>query len=216
MEARLLQVERREQKGKGTAHKLRASGRIPAVCYGRGSEPVPLSLAPEALSEALDKTLGTNTPLRLAILADGASEERLVMLKDRQFDPLSRKLLHADFVEIREGEKLRVEVPLRLTGKPVGVKNGGTLSQPRRRLLVECVPSKIPAEISIDVSGLDLGESIHIKELLLPDGVAAVFDVNFTIAVVVAPTREEAPVAPAEESVEGEPKKDEGEAKKVD
>ena len=224
MEAPRLLVERRSSTGKGVARKLRAQGKIPGVCYGKGAPAIPLSLVPTDLIKALDKEKGANTLLKLEIQG-GEPEEKLVLLKEHQMHPLTRKLLHADFIEVSEGESIKVEVPLVLTGRSKGVKAGGTLSQPRRKLLVECTPDKIPAKIELDVTELDLGDSIHIDELQMPEGVKAVYDRVFTVAVVVAPSslkevaaeeeaaEEEAAAAEAKEGDEQKKEEEAGEKK---
>lgn len=228
MEARELLATRRMGTGKGTARKLRATGLVPGVCYGRGSEPIALSLDPVALKAALEGAQGLNTLLRLEIDDGGSKDQRLVMLKDRQYHPMTRKLVHADFVEIREGEKVRIEIPVRIVGTALGVKDGGMLSQPRRKIVVDCQPDKIPSEAEVDVTALDLGMAIHIADLVMPEGVTAVYDANFTVAVVVAPTQlkeevaevaegaEGAEVAEGAEGAEGAEKKGEGEEKKAE
>ncbi|NOZ85245.1 MAG: 50S ribosomal protein L25/general stress protein Ctc [Deltaproteobacteria bacterium] len=217
MEARQLEAERRTETGKGVARKLRAQGKIPAICYGKNLKAIPMALVPGELAKVLDREKGVNTLIKLDIKGEEPME-KLVLVKDRQFHPLSGSLLHADFVEVKEGEVLRIEVPLILTGRSKGVKEGGTLSQPRRRLLIECTPDKIPTKIELDVTNLDLGDSIHIDELEMPDGVKAVYDRSYTVAVVVAPSAEKEEKveeeAAAEEEKEGEAEAGTGEETK--
>jgi len=119
-----------------------------------------------------------------------------VLLKDYQQDPVSREMLHADFIDVRENEQIKVNVPLVLTGKPVGVTEGGILSQNRREIEVYAMPAAIPEKIEADVSHLKIAQSLHINEVKLPEGVRVKSHVNYTIAVVSVPEKEEvAPVA---------------------
>jgi len=134
----------------------------------------------------------------LSLKLDG-QPERLVLLKDYQQDPVSREMLHADFIDVRENEQVKVNVPLVLTGRPVGVTEGGILSQSRRELEVYALPAAIPEQIEADVSAMKIAQSLHINDVKLPQGVRVKSHVNFTIAVVSVPEKEEvvAPVAAA-------------------
>src|SRR5262249_25570921 len=132
--------------------------------------------------------------------------ERLVLLKDYQQDPVSREMLHADFIDVRENEQVKVNVPLILVGKPVGVTEGGILSQSRRELEVYALPTAIPEKIEADVSHLKIAQSLHINDVKLPEGVRVKTQVNYTIAVVSVPEKEEvAPVAEAATRAAGAP-----------
>jgi large subunit ribosomal protein L25 len=192
-----LKAKTRPASGKGGARKLRATGLIPAVVYGRHlKEPVQIAVDPEGVSEAIATPHKLNTLITLQV--DGAGD-RQVLLKDYQQDPLTRELLHADFIEVRENEAVKVNVPLELMGKPEGVAAGGILSQTRRDLEVWALPNAIPAKIEVDVSHLKIAQALHINDMKMPSGVKVKTQVNFTIAVVTAPEKEEvvAPVAAA-------------------
>jgi large subunit ribosomal protein L25 len=187
----------RDGAGKGSARRLRAQGLVPAVVYGRHLEtPVHIAVDPVEVKKAITTPHRLNTLLSLKL--DG-QPERLVLLKDYQQDPVSREMLHADFIDVRENEQVKVNVPLVLTGKPVGVTEGGILSQSRRDLEVYALPSAIPEKIEADVSALKIAQSLHINEVKLPQGVRVKTQVNYTIAVVSVPEKEEvvAPVAAA-------------------
>ncbi len=191
-----IHAKRREAQGKGPAHRLRAQGLAPAVVYSRHGQPLAITVDPKELRAALSGEARFNTLLTLKVEGDGA--ERLVMLKDHQRDPIkSDRLIHADFLEVRMEEKIRVEIPVVLKGKPIGVTEGGILQQSRRFLEVHCFPNKIPKEIEVDVSNLKIAQSIHVSELKMPEGVEVKFQSNYTIAVVAVPEKEEvvAPVA---------------------
>jgi large subunit ribosomal protein L25 len=122
----------------------------------------------------------------------------MVLLKEYQQDPLTRQLLHADFIDVRENEQVKVNVPLVLVGKPAGVLEGGVLSQSRRELEVYALPGAIPEKIEVDVGAMKIAQSLHINEVKLPEGVKVKSQVNYTIAVVSVPEKEEvAPVVAA-------------------
>jgi len=197
MENVTLNVLPRNVLGKGAARKMRAKGNIPAICYGKYNPPVLLSVDPLTLRKILNTPLKRNTAITMKV--DGTDISRLVMVKDIQLDPVSHRPLHADFLEINENEQIMVHVPIALTGKSKGVAEGGILQQVTRTVLVKSLPLKIPASIDIDVSDLAIGQSVHIKDVKFAEGVEAKYDSNFTIAVVVVPTEEAAPVVAAVE-----------------
>ena len=185
----------RDGAGKGSARRLRSEGLVPAVVYGRHLEtPVHIAVDPIEVKKAIATPHKFNTLLTLKL--DG-QPERLVLLKDYQQDPVSREMLHADFIDVRENEQIKVNVPLVLTGKPVGVTEGGILSQSRRELEVFAMPAAIPEKIEADVSQLKIAQSLHINDVKLPQGVRVKTQVNYTIAVVSVPEKEEVAPAPA-------------------
>jgi large subunit ribosomal protein L25 len=200
METQTLSATRRKDTGKGPAHRLRAQGLVPAILYGpRMETALGVAVKPDDLRVAINTPKKFNTIIQLK-LDDGS--ERYVLFKAYEVDPVERKLLHADFLEVRLDEKVKVNVPVVLTGKPQGVVDGGILSQARYDIELWCLPKDIPVKIEIDVSPLKIGNSIHVKDLKLPPGVEAKFQTNFTIAAVVAPEKEEEVAAPAA-AVEG-------------
>ena len=185
----------RDGAGKGSARRLRAQGLVPAVVYGRHLEtPVHIAVDPLEVKKAISTPHKFNTLLSLKL--DG-QPERLVLLKDYQQDPVSREMLHADFIDVRENEQIKVNVPLVLSGKPVGVTEGGILSQSRREIEVYAMPATIPEKIEADVSHLKIAQSLHINDVKLPEGVRVRSQVNYTIAVVSVPEKEEVAPAPA-------------------
>ncbi len=189
-------VMRRDGRGKGPARRLRVQGLVPAVVYSRHREPLSISVDPKRLREALAGEARFNTLLTLKV--DGEDGDRLALVKDHQVDPIDQKsLLHVDFLEVHMDEKIRVEIPVVLDGKPVGVVEGGILQQNTRFLQVHCLPNKIPKEIRVDVSHLKVAQSIHVSELKMPEGAELKFTKNFTIAVVAIPEKEEVVVAAA-------------------
>ena len=197
-----LAARARDGAGKGSARRLRAEGLVPAVVYGRHLEnPVHIAVDPIEVKRAIATPHRLNTLLSLKL---EGQPERLVLLKDYQQDPVSREMLHADFIDVRENEQVKVNVPLVLVGKPVGVTEGGVLSQSRRELEVFALPGAIPEKIEADVSAMKIAQSLHINEVKLPEGVKVKSQVNYTIAVVSVPEKEEvAPVVAAAVPVAG-------------
>src|SRR5215472_8407800 len=191
-----LQAKPREGAGKGPARRLRAQGLIPAVVYGRHSKTAQqIAVDPLAIKQAVSAPARLNTLIQLKL--DG--QEKLVLLKDFQLDPVSRQMLHADFLEVREGERVKVNVPIVLVGKPAGVLAGGILSQARRQIEVLALPTAIPDKIEVDVSHLKMAQAIHINDVKLPEGLAVRTTVNFTVAVVSVPEKEEVVAPPPTE-----------------
>jgi large subunit ribosomal protein L25 len=189
-----LEAKTREGAGKGAARKLRSQGLVPAVVYGKHLEkPLQVAVDPKSIRQAINTPHKLNTLITLKM--DGTS--RQVLLKDYQMDPVSREILHADFIDVRETEKVKVNVPLVLVGKAVGTADGGLLTQARRELEVWALPQAIPEKIEADVTHLKIAQALHINDIKLPQGVSVKTNVNYTLAVVTAPEREEVPAAAA-------------------
>ncbi len=201
MDIPMLKVEQRQELGKTSTTKLRHQGLIPAVCYGKAKKTLSLSVDPEELTSILMGPHGVNALIQL----DGTEEERTVFVQDIQKHPVSRLLVHVDFIHVDPNKPVIRKVPMVLVGRPEGVKLGGILQFTNREILLETLPSTVPTKIEIDVSELLIGESIHVEEVKLPEGVKALFDINFTVCAVVAPAEEEVEEEAAEgEEVEGE------------
>jgi large subunit ribosomal protein L25 len=191
-----LETQSRTGSGKGAARKLRSQGLVPAVIYGKHmKEPRQIAVNPKAVRAAINTPHKLNTLITLKV--DGTQE--LALLKDYQQDPVSREILHVDFLAVRETEQVKVNVPVVLTGKSVGVAEGGLLTQARRELEVYAMPRAIPERIEVDVTNLKIAQALHINEVTLPAGVVVKSNVNFTLAVVSAPdtAAEAAPAAAA-------------------
>jgi large subunit ribosomal protein L25 len=202
-----LGVELREGRGKGVARKLRATGRIPGVCYRRNAEPLAVSLDPSELDRVLRKaSSGINTLLDLKVAGGGDFDGRQVLIKELQRNPISGAYLHADLYAVDLKQTIHVSIPIQIKGSAIGVTlGGGILDHATRELDVECLPDAIPEEIAVDVSELETGDSIHVRDLVVPEGATILNDPDVSIVSVVAPAvaEEEAPVE-AEEGVEGE------------
>lgn len=193
-----LSAEPRERTGKGWNRKLRASGRVPAVVYGHGEDTRSVSLNAHELDRVFDTIHIENTIIELAI--DGESAPVRVLVREVQRHAFRADVLHVDFYQIHAGERLTLEVPIRVTGQAPGVKAGGMLQQSLDELEVRCLPDQIPEVFELDVSGLEIGDSLHVSDIVLPEGVESLVDAERTICSVVPPT-----VVAAEEEAEAEP-----------
>lgn len=201
----------RKETGKGPGRRLRAAGRIPAVVYGPSVDNIPLTVDLREFDAAVKDTNLAHVLLNLKI-QNGRTKPRPVMIKELQVDPLSRNYVHVDFLEIAMDREISVSVPVEAVGHAPGVEEGGILQIIRRELDVTCLPSNIPDLIEVDVSNLEIGDSIHVEEITLPEGVEVIADVNFTVIAVASPTREELPEeVEEEEGIEGEEAEDEAE-----
>jgi large subunit ribosomal protein L25 len=195
-----LAAEVRSGTGKGVARKLRVEGRIPAVIYGKGRESRAVSVDARALERLLQASgAGLNTLIDLQL--DGGTQ--VVLVKELQREPVRGGTLHADFYAVDLTRTVEVSVPLDFVGKARGIEYGGILDLPLREVLLECLPRAIPDQIEVDVSGLDMGQSLHVRDLVLPEGVTVKSDPDLAVATVVAPRAEEE-VAPAAVVAEGE------------
>ena len=204
-----LVAEARDATGKGVARKLRAAGRIPAVVYGKGVESKAISIDPSALQRVLQSGgAGMNTLIELSV--EGTT--RTVLVKELQREPVRGRPVHTDFYLVDLEKKVEVSVPIHLVGRPQGVELGGILDHPLREIELECLPLAIPESVNVDVSELDVGQSVHVRDLELPEGSSVRTDVNLAVASVIAPVVVEEPVAEeAEEGEEGEEAIAEGE-----
>jgi large subunit ribosomal protein L25 len=210
-----LKGEVRTAVGKAEAKRLRRALRIPGIVYGGPQGPLPVVVSPQELLSALGA--GENVLINLSLGGTEEIQTRMVILKELQLDPVKGRPLHADFLEVSMERKIRVEVPVVLAGESVGVKSkGGILEQSLRQLFVECLPLNIPERITVDVSALDIGNAIHVRDLTVGEGVRILEDAGRVVTSVVAPAAEEvaAPVEekPAEPEVVGKKEKVEAEA----
>jgi large subunit ribosomal protein L25 len=213
MQRPVLTAEIREGVGKEKAKKLRSKGLIPAIFYGPRAQTIPLVIDSKELAKALRTEAGENVLIDLDIRKGPQSDRKVVMLKAIQVDPLQRATLHTDFYEVAMDEMVTVEVPVHLVGKPEGTKVGGILEQVRRVIQMQCLPGDIPKSIDIDVSALNIGDSIHVQEINV-EKAKIISDTNFTIATVVPPVVEEKVAeAVAPEAGEGAEVKEEKEEK---
>lgn len=184
MDTHVIEVEKREATGKGAARKMRAAGRIPGILYGHKEAPVSVTLDPKVLERHLTHSgKRRNTLFELA----GLDRKVLALTKDLQADPVKRDLLHIDFFEVREGDRVVVEVPMVYSGRPEGVVKGGKLEGTRRTLRLDCSPLDIPTDIKLEITKMQIGDTIRVKDLSLPAGVTAAEDGHLTVATIKAP-----------------------------
>src|SRR5438270_3409552 len=195
-----LAAQKRDKSGKGPARQLRMKGLIPAVCYGPYDKPLHVAIDPLAIQKAIATPHKFNTVIKLQV---EGGETRTVLFKDFEKDPVGGQMLHADFLEVRMDQDVVVNVPVILTGKPEGVTAGGILQQVARTLPVLAKPGDIPEKIEVDVSALQIAESLHVKDVKLPAGVKLKVKGDQTIAVVNVPEKEEEAPKPAAAAVPG-------------
>ncbi len=194
MERMIINVEKREEVGKGAARSLRRANRIPAVLY-RGGDSQPVKFSKKELLQFINSTAGQQVMVNLQF-GDGSS--KLALMKDYQVDPAKGDLLHVDFFEVSLTEKVKVHVHVTIVGESIGVKrDGGILQYLLREIEVECLPDKIPGRIELDISGLEIGQSLHVSDIKLGEGVKVLTDLDEVIVNVIAPAVEEV-AAPVE------------------
>jgi large subunit ribosomal protein L25 len=192
-----LSATARTETGKGVARKLRFAGQIPGIIYGHARQPQALTINARDFEKLLEHISAENTVIELAV--DGRPSRTLI--REIQRHPFRRQYLHVDFQELVAGEQVTVRIPLVLIGTAVGVRlEGGVLDQPLRDLEIEVDPANMPNRIEVDVTNLNIGESIHVRDLTLPTGVTPLTDIDAAIVVCAAPRAviEAATVAPAE------------------
>jgi large subunit ribosomal protein L25 len=196
-----LKVKPREEVGKTGANKTRRDGFIPAVLYGEGEEVRPVAVGSKEFGMVIHTTAGENVILDLKM--EGAAGECRAIIKEIQYHPVRREILHVDFQHISMTKEITVRVPVETVGDSVGVKtHGGILELISRDVEVECLPGNIPDRIRVDVSELDVGDSIQVRDLKV-ENAEIVTDPEATVVTIVAPTVIEE-VKPAAEVVEGE------------
>jgi large subunit ribosomal protein L25 len=186
-DALTLPAETRERAGKGASRALRREGRVPAVIYGGKEEPTPIHVE----EKELVKQLGTGHFSNSLVMIKLGKDTIRTIPKDVAFDPVKDRPIHVDFFRLGKGAKIEVEVPVVFENEEAspGLKKGGVLNVVRHELQLVCDADKIPGEITIDVTGKEVGDSIHISEVTLPDGAeSAITDRDFTIATLVAPS----------------------------
>ena len=184
MEITELAAQVRKEQKKGPARRLRQKGFVPAIFYGRSAENILLAVNNKELIK-LHKDRKDHSFIKL-IIDDGGSKkiEKLSLIKELQVQPLTGKFYHADFYEVDMKHKLTFEVSLRFIGKAIGVENGGELQHIKREVKVSCLPANLPDHIDIDVSALDIGDSIKVKELKLAEGITVLDPPDAAVAAV--------------------------------
>lgn len=205
MQVGQLTVSLRTGAGKGAAHRLRAAGLVPGVCYGESTDgriqPVNVTVDVKALKAALDPVRKQNTVIALSIEDAGKPVRTLsALVKDFQIDPIRRDVTHVDLLAIDPNKEVNAVVPLDFVGKPAGTINGGLLHTVMRSCEVKCKPSDIPVKLELDISPLDIGDVLHVSDIKLPDGVRAVTAGREAVISMVAPEVDKAAEAAAAEA----------------
>lgn len=197
-----LKAELREETGKGAMRKLRATGRIPAVVYGHNEETRPLSIDAHELEVLFSRISIENTIITLAIEGeDGAGVQALV--REVQAHPWKPQVLHVDFYQIHAGVMVDVDIPVHLVGTAAGVKEGGVMDHVIHDLPIRCLPAEIPEAVEVDVTQLEIGDSVHVRDLDLPASIEIEMDLDRTICSVVTPAILEVQEPEEAEELEG-------------
>lgn len=189
-----LKAMRREKTGKETAKKLRKSGFIPAILYGKEVEPISFALSYSDFEKIYNRYKGETVIYTLEI-SNGEVLRKQAILKEYQRHPVTDKFIHLDFQAIEEGHTVELEVPIEFVGKPVGITKGGILEIMIHELTIECLPKDIPDKITVDISHLDIGDSLHVRDIKVPENLKIKDHPEETVATVVA---EEAEATPSE------------------
>ncbi|MBI4208788.1 MAG: 50S ribosomal protein L25 [Deltaproteobacteria bacterium] len=191
MEKRELNISVRGDLGKNAAGRLRKQESIPGVLYGPHCSPTPVTISPKGLRVALSTAAGLNTLITLQVEGDKSITGKVVMVRDIQANPLDGAWMHADLYEVPLDRKIFVDVPIHIVGKAAGVEKGGILQVVAREIRVECRPMAIPEAFEVDVSALEMGRSLHVKDIQFPEGVRPDVEETSAIVSVVAPISEE-------------------------
>lgn len=199
-----LAAERRTALGRSAVRKLKASGAVPAIVYGAKDKPEPLQVSRRDINALLSRASGENILVELEIAGDG--KNRLALVQEVQHSPVGGDVLHVDFHAVSMDEMIEADVPLEPIGTANGVKNfGGLLEQSLRSLAIECLPRDLPDKITVDVSALNIGDAIHVRQIALPGGVTTRIPSDLTAFSVLAPTVEEEPVVEVAEAAPAGP-----------
>jgi large subunit ribosomal protein L25 len=209
MEAIELKASIRKESGKGPARRLRAEGLVPAVLYGSGAESTMLYINAADLIKIIRAEKGEAGFIKLVIDGAGKNAEKISVLKELQTNTITKKVIHADFYEIRMDKKLTLDVPIHVLGSAIGVEKGGELKQFKRDVKISALPGLMPRHIEVDVTDLMIDSTIHVRDLKLAEGVEIVDAGNASIVTVGAKRavvgEEAAPAAAAEEEAAKEP-----------
>jgi large subunit ribosomal protein L25 len=194
MQQKQMTIELRTKTGTGVSRRLRNADMVPGVVYGKGLDPVTVSIKNRDLQEAISGAGGQNNLITL--IGGGSLDQNIAIVADIQRDPIKRTFKHVDLHRINPNEKLRITVPVVLTGTAIGVKEGGLLDLAHHELHVECLPGNIPDNITIDVSDLKIAHSIHVSDIPLPEGIVLLDQPKIPVVSVLGRAKEvESPAA---------------------
>lgn len=213
-----LEANLRDDHGKGAARALRRDGKVPGILYGKGQKPVSISLPLKDLTLEYNRGRFRSRLVNIK-LSDGKTVEALP--KDLQFHPVTDVIEHVDFIKVEPGLELRVNVPVKFLGqeKAAGLKRGGVLNIVRHEIEFMCAPDAIPSHIEINIQQLNIGDSVHIKDIDLPKGITPMIKRNFTVATIAGRAKEEEKVTETAEAEATDAKKEDApaaDAKKAD
>jgi large subunit ribosomal protein L25 len=205
MQQVILQAQKRTKIGKGISRQLRIQKSIPGIIYGGDIEPISIQIGLKELHHILGSSSGGNVLINLEILNDQGVAKQPVIIKDLQSDPLSREFTHVDFYRISLDKELTTHIPVVTVGISVGVQEGGILEFSAREVTVKCLPTLIPDKIEVDITAMKVGNTIHISDLKVPEGVQLLEEPDGVVMTVVAPKAiVEEVVAPTTEVTEPE------------
>ncbi len=193
MQQKQMNIELRTKTGTGVSRRLRSANMVPGVVYGKGLDPVTVSIKYRDLQDAISGAGGQNNLITL--IGGGSLDQNIAIVADIQRDAIKRTFEHVDLHRINPNEKLRVTVPVVLSGTAIGVKEGGLIDLAHHELHIECLPGNIPDCITIDVSDLKIAHSIHVSEIVLPEGIVILDQPKIPVVSVLGRAKEEAPAA---------------------
>lgn len=181
-----LEVQRREKTGKSAVKKMRREGIVPAIVYGGNRDTVPIKVNRRTITDLMINSEHGIRSVFLLKLSD-TDQSRHAMIRDYQIDPITRELKHVDFIRVNMDEKVNVQIPIHTAGVSKGQKTGGLVDFVMREMEVECLPGSIPDEIILDISALEIGDSLRVGDLALPEGVKSLEDEERVVVTVTAP-----------------------------
>lgn len=206
MEELFLDAEVREEIGKGKTKAIKDKGFIPAVVYADGKSALALKLSYRQLIQLVHHHRIEGVVINLNIKDDKKQKSRPCLIKEIQHDPVHGEIIHVDFNQISLTKAIKVNIPVTVKGESIGVKlEGGSLEHILWEIEIECLPTSIPKDIEVDVTNLKLGESVHVKDIVVPQGVKILNDPGAIVITVAAPMKEEVPVEPVEGEEKQEP-----------
>ncbi len=193
MQQKQMNIELRTKTGTNVSRRLRQSDMVPGVVYGKGFDPITVSIKSRDLQDAISGAGGQNNLITL--LGGGTLDQNIAIVADVQRDAIKRTIKHVDLHRINPNEKIRITVPVVLTGTAAGVKEGGLLDLAHHELHIECLPGNIPDSITIDVTDLKIAHSIHVSEIVLPNGIVVLDQPKIPVVSVLGRAKEDAPAA---------------------
>ncbi len=196
-----LEVSVREDRGRGASRRIRAEGGVPAILYGGGAEPRTLAVD----AHSLERVIRSGANALIDLKGPEAIQGRLVLIKELQRNPVSTRILHCDFYSVDTSKPLHVFVPLHFEGKPPGVELGGVFEILTREVEIRCLPLGIPDRIPVDISALQIGDTVHLADIEIPEGTEALAASDLALAHVAIPRVVEEEEKPAEEAEEAAP-----------